>query len=724
MTATATSPAAPTWRPGLLHVKARPDLHVSRQQYEGQTYFVIKNPASRKYFRLRPEGYFVLQQLDGAKTVEEICEAYSDRFPTQHVEPNDLNTFIEELRLARFLHVTTPLGIDGLYEDYRKRHIKKTKEVVTQFLFLRIPIIDPDRLLERMQPYVRWAFSTWFRVFSVLLMATALSLVVFNFEVFAARLGHYTELFTWRNLIYFWMALGVAKVLHEFGHGLTCKYYGGEVHEMGVLFLIFTPCLYCNVSDAWMIRQKRQKIAITLAGIYVEIFLASLATLLWWTSEPGFLNSLCLALMLVCSISTIMFNGNPLLRYDGYYALADWLEIPNLRTKANQAIWNTIGKLCAGVETPRPYMPQRRLWLFGVYAVASYVYRWVVMISIVYFLYTFLKPHKLAVISIMLGLAGTVLMFFMPLYKGVTMLWKRRGRLEPNYKRLAVTSVVLAGLVALVFWVPFPFRVGSSLMLRPEDSRLVYVEAPGRLTELLVADGQPVKEGDPLALLQNEAEQIKLTDLQQRARELTALENQYIATGNPAGQNRVRAAQAYTTQAIIKQQETIGKLTLKAPRDGVVLLDSQAEQRIGSHLPHGTPVCTVADPKRLQAMLVINQDDVLEVREGATVRMQIYSEPGKTVRGTVRTTSHGRLESLPSSLTQAAAGDVAARIDPKTGEARPVQPSYVVLVDFDEHPLRLWPGVRGYAKIDCGTRTLAGRAWRWILRTFSFKLGL
>ena len=173
------------------------------------------------------------------------------------------------------------------------------------------------------------------------------------------------------------------------------------------------------------------------------------------------------------------------------FTLADWVEIPNLRTKANQAIWAVVGRVCAGIETPQPNLPRRRLGLFAFYAVASYLYRWVVLVSIVFFLYTFLRPYKLAIISIFLGLAACFVMFVLPLAKGVGMLWKRRSRLEPDYRRTAITAAVLGLLAVVIFLVPFPYRVGSPLTLRPADAEVVYVITPGVLADLHVADKDP-----------------------------------------------------------------------------------------------------------------------------------------------------------------------------------------------------------------------------------------
>ena len=163
----------------------------------------------------------------------------------------------------------------------------------------------------------------------------------------------------------------MTKILHEFGHGLSCKHFGGECHEIGVMFLVLTPCLYCNVSDSWMLPNRWHRAAIGAAGMYVELVLASICTFIWWFTEPGPLNYICLNVMFISSVSTVMFNANPLLRYDGYYILSDILEIPNLRQKASTILNRKLGKWCLGLEEPEdPFLPKRKQWLFATYTVA------------------------------------------------------------------------------------------------------------------------------------------------------------------------------------------------------------------------------------------------------------------------------------------------------------------------------------------------------------------
>src|SRR5262249_16931568 len=215
------------------------------------------------------------------------------------------------------------------------------------------------------------------------LMLAAALLVATHFTTSRSKLPDYHVFFSFKSVVYLYVALGAVKIIHEFGHGLSCKHFGGEVHEMGALFLCFSPALYCNVSDAWVLPNKWHRIIISAAGIYVELIIAALATVVWWnTPSQPFVNNLALSPMGLCSVSTVVFNANPLMRYDGYYVLADWLEIPNLRERSNRFLSNLVLEHCLGVEVqPEPYMALWRRILFVVYAIASYLYKWLVTFS-------------------------------------------------------------------------------------------------------------------------------------------------------------------------------------------------------------------------------------------------------------------------------------------------------------------------------------------------------
>ncbi len=225
---------------------------------------------------------------------------------------------------------------------------------------LRLRGVDPNRFLGRVSPALGWLFSWWFVAASFLLMGAALGLVIVHFDTLRLRAPGFSCVFQRYNLLWLAVAVAFAKVLHELWRAATCRHFGGDCHELGLMFLVFTPCLYCNVSDAWMMSNKWRRMAIGAAGMWVEMMLASAATFVWWWTGPGLLNGLCLDLMFVCSASTLLFNGNPLLRYDGYYILSDWLEVPNLREQASGVVRRWWTRWAFGVETPTDRLLARR----------------------------------------------------------------------------------------------------------------------------------------------------------------------------------------------------------------------------------------------------------------------------------------------------------------------------------------------------------------------------
>ncbi len=299
-------------------IRIRADLSIAPQKYEGKTYYVVKDPVSLRYYRFEEQENFIIGMMNGKATLDETQKEFEKRFRPKRLTLEDLEAFAQQLLTAGLAHNESPQAGVQLYDRRKKRLRTEWLQVFTNILYIKIPVFDPDKLLARMVPYTRWIFTSWFLALSVALMLAAVGLVTTHFEAFRDKLPAYHEFFNVKTVVYLWVALGVVKVIHEFGHGLSCKTFGGEVHEMGALFLCLSPCLYCNVSDAWTLPSKWRRIIISFAGIYVELVIASIATFVWWnTPAHPFLNHLSLSLMVVCSISTFVFNANPLMRFDG-----------------------------------------------------------------------------------------------------------------------------------------------------------------------------------------------------------------------------------------------------------------------------------------------------------------------------------------------------------------------------------------------------------------------
>ncbi|MBQ7814326.1 MAG: hemolysin D, partial [Thermoguttaceae bacterium] len=344
----------------VLSIYARSDLEAKRATYLGRSYWIVKDPIGLKYYRFQDEEYFILEQLDGTKSLDAIKEAFEARFPPQKITLEEIQSFVGQLHQCSLIVVGVP---DQGHELLKRRKKRRRKEVMAQcsnILAIRFKGVDPNRFFDRLMPYVRWCFHPVTLCLCLVLMAAALLLVGIEFDHFRSKLPEFQQFFGPENLILLSITLGLTKVLHEFGHGLSCKYWGGECHELGVMILVLTPCLYCNVSDSWMIPSKWKRAGIVVAGVFVECTLASICTFIWWFTNENLLHYLCLNVMFISSLSTIVFNMNPLLRYDGYYLLSDLLEIPNMRQKATKIMTQKASSWFLGMEQQEdPFLPKR-----------------------------------------------------------------------------------------------------------------------------------------------------------------------------------------------------------------------------------------------------------------------------------------------------------------------------------------------------------------------------
>ena len=729
-----------------LPLRKRPDLSARQHRYQGRLYWVVKDPVALQYFRFQEEEYAILNMLDGRTSLDDLKARFEKQFPPQKITVEELGQFVGMLHRSSLIIANVPGQGKQLKERRDKRKRKEMLGLLTNILAIRFKGIDPDKLLNWLQPKVSWFFSKPAAIITILYFLAALTLVLVQFDVFRAKLPTFEQFFTKENWIFLGATLALTKVLHEFGHGLSCKHFGGECHEMGVMLLVLTPCLYCNVSDSWMLPNKWHRAFIGAAGMYVELVIASTCTFVWWFTEPGLLNNLCLSTMFVCSVSTVMFNANPLLRYDGYYILSDITEIPNLRQKASAILARKLNKWCLGLKEPEdPFLPQRNQAFFALYSVAAAIYRWVVLFSILWFLYNVFEPYGLKVISQMITIVSVAGLVIQPLWK-VGKFFYIPGRLQQvKKKNLRITLAVLAAVGAFVFFVPLPYRIVCTLEVKPQNAQSVYVAVPGELTQISVKPGDKVAANQQLGKLNSIELLLQIEDLKGK---LAAYQAKVISlerlrfTDRVAGQDLAqtqKTLQMYEEQ-IKEKERDLDRLVLRAPIGGTVIpppaipprpeRDGELatfsgiplrEANLGAHLPESTLFCQIGDPQKMEALLVVDQDEIEFMAEGQDVDIKLDELPGTTYHTSIEEIAKADLKVAPRQLSNKGGGEVATRTD-ESGTDRPINTSYQVRADLDNADGLLFVGLRGHAKVHARWQTLWTRGVRLFMRTFNFKL--
>jgi putative peptide zinc metalloprotease protein len=742
--ATADAFRSSTTRP--VNLRRRGDLNVTRQVYQGQAWWVVKDPIALHYFRFRPEEYALLDMLDGRRSLEQLKERFEAEFPPRRITVEELARFVSTLHRSGLVIGDRAGQGPQLFERRRQRLWKQWIAWLSNIMSMRFRGIDPDRILERIDPWFGWLFSPPAIVAAMAFVASALLLVLVNFDVFRSKLPEFHQFFAAGNWLYLAIALGFTKVLHEFGHGLSCKHYGGECHEMGVMLLVFTPCLYCDVSDSWMLPNKWKRAAIGAAGMYVELVLAAIATYLWWWSHPGVFNQLCLDVMFVSSVSTLLFNANPLLRYDGYYILSDIIEIPNLRQKASTILGRLASRWCLGIKQPEdPFLPQRNLGLFALYAVASSVYMWIVTASIFLFVWNVFKPYRLEVLGRLLAAGAIWGLVVRPAF-GLVKFFKVPGRRdEVKSRNLSITLAVAAALLAAVALIPLPQRVWCAAELRPRGEETVYVSIPGRLASVAVKAGAVVEQGQELARLSSGDLALQIAELEgqvtQYRTKLASLQRERFTDPGAALEiGTVEESLKSYQEQLEKKLGDRQQLVLVAPRAGVVMPAPSVrpppdpggrlppwsghaldEQNLGATLTEGTVLCLVGDRGRFEAALVVDQSEVEFVGRGQRVDLKFNAFPWQTFTGTIDVIAETSMEAGPERLSVKAGGSVPTRTD-ESGREQLISTSYEALVTLDDPEGVFTPGMRGTARIKVGSRTVGQWLLRLLWQTFNFRM--
>jgi len=442
--------------------RARRDLEVSHQHDGEKEFVVVKDPISRRYLRLRPPEWWLVEQMDGRRALSELETAFAERFGSQ-LPPGMLAGFVAKLEA---LHVLETPEAEKASTSLSERQTEDSG--LGRLLFVKLKAINPDRWLGVWAQRLRFLMRPWFWPVSLIVIAGALWVVAENPDAFRFDIA---SIFSAGSIVAIILSMFLVLSLHEIAHGVVCRHLGGHVHEMGFLLLYFQPCLYCDLSDSWLFKERWKKLLVTFSGAYFQILLGALGVWGWRITAEGTMINHFFWMVAVISLVNVLFNFNPLIKLDGYYLLSDWLGIPNLRARA----FRWVGHIALGRPWPYAQMPSRReqrsYWLYGIGAV---VYSVVLIGYIAYWTLHWAIVHWKGAGLVLYVLALAVI-FRRPLVRAMG---KRVPRSVYNVRRIIFWSVVgVVILLALV--VPFQYRVGSPARLEPWAQMTIFATDDG-----------------------------------------------------------------------------------------------------------------------------------------------------------------------------------------------------------------------------------------------------
>ena len=694
-----------------LKPRLRTHTAVHRQVFRGKTWYVLQDHQTGRFHRLSPIANLMLCLMDGRRTLRDIWEAAgrkaTDNPPTQ----DETIQLLAQLHSADLLQGEIPPDFEEMAERSEKADRRRLMQRLRNPLALRVPLFDPDRILDLMLPIARPIFTIYGLLGWLALVLTGLTLAILHWPELTSDVAD--RVLATENVALIMCVYPVIKSLHELGHAFATKVWGGEVHEVGIMLLVFIPVLYVDASASAAFRQKHRRIVVGAAGILVETALAAIAVIIWIYGSPGLGRAIAFNVILIGGVSTLLFNGNPLLRFDGYYIFSDLIEVPNLATRANAYLFYVVQKYLFKIDTLESPVaePGEAKWLIS-YAVLSFGYRMIVSIGIALFL-----SVRLFAIGLVMALWSIGAIAMMPLIKGAKFLAtspRLRGRRRHAF-------AVVAGLIAvawlLLFIIPLPYATVAEGVLIVPDQAEVRAKTEGFVTNVLTASGTSVSSQQPLVALEDpslDAQVAVITAQLEEARQRLDAVRQI---------DRVQA-EMFEDQAahLADKLKTISAkrrdLTVVAERPGEFVM-ANATDLPGRFVKRGDLLGYVIPDNNMVVRAVASQSDVDLIHQRTTrVEARVLEDLDRPIAARVLREVPGAQQDVPSlALTTRGGGSIA--LDPSKTQ-RPQALFSLFQLDIELlDPMRIrTQGSRVYIRFIHGNEAIAWRVLRSLRQFF------
>ncbi len=663
----------------------RSDLKISKQVLRDNTSYIIKDPLKNTYFRFDQSEWDIIALFDGKGSLEEMAQRFNAENSEIEIDVGTLKDYQKNLESMNLLqkskHDMNVMLIENM-KEMRKSFLLSKKGSI---MYKRFPVVDPDKFFNKIIPHITFFWTKPFLFLSMSCMALFALIVFYRWPEFHQGVYEafsFSKMSFW-NMLFLWIIIYSIIAIHELGHGLTCKYYGGEVHEIGFLLLFFQPCLYCNVNDAWLFDKKWKQVMVTIAGGYIEFFVGSLFAILWAVTNPNTLvNVLAFQVMTICSIATIFCNFNPLVKLDGYYLAADFFEIPNLRDTAFSYTKYLAARYIFRQQTEFESASVRERIIYFIYGASAFCWVTSLTLGLFYMAKNFLVDHLHAVGIVMSlwvakklfgGHVKKSAMFMLKVYLSKRQMFQgRRGKVI-GYSSLA--------LLLLLLFFPIHYGISGQCSLEGSYSRILRVGSEGVIRKFGVSDGQAITPDTVVAEIENTSLSYDKKIMEAAVEKLQTKVRQSLRDDltHQFGIERELASKRDALKELDRKVQSL-KLTYNSDKDdenklALVSCNDQVK-KINTFVKEGDEICHIIGISELKGVIEVPEQQVHYIDTNDQVSFRLAASPFHTYKGHI---DHIRTLGTPDPL------------NPKTNLYRAE-----ILI---ENPGDLRPGMTGKAKI-------------------------
>lgn len=653
-------------------LRMRRDLVIQESFGREGTLHTIKDPVTLQHFRYLEEEFFLLSCLNGKASRDDIRARFEARFPGKRLSLPHLEKLITNFFYQGLVVADRSGAGDRLYDRYLKSRGLDSRWSLDHLLAVRLRGVSLRQPLDWVEAKVNWLIEPLPAIAALLFVFFTLGFAVLYSAEIAVRLPSFREYLSPRYLGVMLVVIACTKVVHELGHAMVCRRFGAECNEIGLMLLFFMPCLYCEVSDSWSLESRWKRAAVAGAGIAVECLIAAISFWGWWLTYPGVLNAICLQLAVVCSVNSLLINGQPLLRYDGYFVLSDLTNRPNL-WGASRRMLNDIGSaMYLKPSRKGNEFVSRQDWFTLIYGLLSRIYQGFAVAFMVWFIYEISVLYD--VVSLFWFLSACILMISVGRSAYRMIQASQNPLVLRRFSGVRLSSSLIAGwcLVLLLLFVPIPWDSSSFGLYYASQSQSVIAVVGGRLTSV-VESGRAVKAGDVIASMENK--ELALSKLQkevelQRAKgRLSGLLRKRTVDSTAASELRsVEQQVSGLEQEVALLSQSMELLTIRALEDGVCAVprrrDSDketevdwkepllTERNLGAFVERGTRLATVEHPGSAKFLAYFRESEVAGVRSGQSARVLLRRVPHQVLHGTVNQITLEPTNDVPEALLE------------------------------------------------------------------------
>lgn len=702
--------SADWYRVAPLRPRLRSHVEIHRQRFRGEIWYILQDLHSGKYHRISPAANLVVSLMDGRRSLQRLWELACDRFPDDPPTQADLIRLLSQLHASDLIAGDVPPDIAEMGRRYHDNERRTMLARLRNPLALRFPLFDPDAILSATQWIVRPLFTVWGFLLWLALVITGVTLAVMNWGPLTQDLSN--KVLSGQNLAVIALAYPIIKALHEMGHAYSTKIWGGEVHEIGVMFLVLIPVPYVDASASAAFPQKWRRAVVGGAGIMVEMALAAIAMIFWINAEPGLARTFAFNVILIGGVSTLLFNGNPLLRFDGYFVFADILEIPNLGARSGKYFWYLVQRYLLRIKTAQSPVTARgeAKWLL-TYGIAAFFYRLLITFGISLFI-----ASKFFFVGVILAIWALSNVFVMPIFKGLKFLFTHHGLRGRRGVVLTLSAGVVLALGLLVFYVPVPHATMAEGVVILDETQILRAETDGFVTQIATEQGQ-VAAGAVLARLEDPVlateTRLAVTRLDEIRLQLNA-----AVVSDQVEANALREQMRFLQNRLDLYQARSEALTVSAPAAGRALLPG-ATDLTGKLVHKGAVLGYLLADQPLRLRVAVPQAQAELVR-GTTVAVsyRLQRDLGHAIAAKIIASTPESQPVLPAAGLGAEAGGPFATDPGDPSHKRTLESLFVFDLAPSDDRARSMVGERAIVRFDHGPEPLGLRIYRNIRQLF------